>query len=147
MAIVIDHTLEIDAPLGTVWHVLTDLKNYGEWNPFVIACESSLQPGAAIYMQVKVLAKAQPQKETIFEHAPQRLLSYGVNLPLGLLKSYRVHELEMLNAKRTLYRSRFKLEGWLSPLVAMTLEKNLRRGFAEMSAELKARAEMLSDKF
>lgn len=147
MAIVIDHTLQIDAPFGTVWHVLTDLENYGEWNPFVVACESSLQPGATIYMQVKVLAKAQPQKETIFEHVPQRLLSYGINLPLGLLKSQRVHELEILDARRTLYKSKFKLTGLLSPLVAMTLGENLRRGFAEMSAALKTRAEILSEKF
>jgi len=40
--------IEIDAPARVVWQVLTDLDRYGEWNPFCVRAESSLQVGTPI---------------------------------------------------------------------------------------------------
>ena len=45
MGFIIDETVYIDAPAEVVWQVLTDLPSYGEWNPFVSRCESTLVPG------------------------------------------------------------------------------------------------------
>jgi hypothetical protein len=144
MALIIDHTLEIDAPLATAWQVLIDLERYRDWNPFVVECRSTLIPGAPIDMQVELgAAQPRPQRETIFEHRPQQFLSYGINAPLGALRSRRSHEFTALAPQRTLYKSKFNLGGWLSPIVALSLEKNLRRGFEGMSNALKARAESL----
>lgn len=41
-------TVEIDAPARVVWQVLTDLPNYGAWNPYCIRCESTLEMGAPV---------------------------------------------------------------------------------------------------
>ncbi|MEO6029318.1 MAG: SRPBCC domain-containing protein [Candidatus Binatia bacterium] len=142
----IDHTLEIAAPAATVWSVITDLDRYPEWNPFVIACRSTLEPGRPIDMRVRVFPGfAQPQRETIFEHVPGRFLSYGVApMPLGMLASTRSHEVTALGADRTRYDSRFELRGWLAPVVKALLGGRLAGGFAAMSAGIKTRAEMLS---
>ena len=36
------HTqIDIGAPIGTVWDVLTDLAAYREWNPFVLEASDS----------------------------------------------------------------------------------------------------------
>lgn len=145
MPIIIEQTLEIDAPLETAWSVLTELDRYGEWNPFVVRCRSTLRPGAPISMRVKVLPFfAQPQRETVFDHVPRRRLSYGISLPTGMLNSYRSHEFETLPGNRTLYRSKFRLQGWLSPLVALLVKPNLQRGFGAMSAALQRRAEAIA---
>lgn len=146
MALVIDHTLDIEAPAEIVWQVLTDLASYGEWNPFVVACDSSLAVGTPIHMRVRVLpALAQPQTETVFEHEPGSLFSYGLaGNALGMLKSYRSHRLEVSGERRCRYQSHFELSGWLSPVVALAVGSNLRRGFSEMSAAIAKRAEELA---
>jgi hypothetical protein len=141
--VLIVHTLDVAAPAATVWRVVTDLVRYPEWNPFVVACRSTLEPGSPIAMRVRVLPfVAQPQRETIFEHVPGRLLSYGLApLPLGVLASTRSHAVEALAPERARYVSRFELRGWLAPLVETLLGRRLAAGFAAMSHALVARAE------
>lgn len=142
---VIEHALEIDAPAQRVWQVICDLDRYPEWNPFVVACRSSLVVGEAIDMRVRVFPFfAQPQRERILEHVPGRRLCYG--LPpraSGALASRRCHEILPLGPARSRYVSRFELSGWLAPLVRLLLGARLRAGFAAMSAAVKARAEAL----
>lgn len=138
-------TLEIAAPAATVWTVITDLDRYPDWNPFVVACRSTLQPGSPIDMRVRVLPfVAQPQRETIFEHEPGRLLSYGIGpMPLGALASRRSHAVEPAGPERARYVSDFRLDGWLAPVVQGLFGRRLAAGFAAMSAAIKARAEAL----
>lgn len=45
-------TVQIDAPARVVWQVLTDLPRYGEWNPFCVKAESTLEMGAPVHMQL-----------------------------------------------------------------------------------------------
>jgi hypothetical protein len=42
--------VEIDAPASIVWEILVDLPRYGEWNPFCVKCESTLEMGAPVVM-------------------------------------------------------------------------------------------------
>ena len=65
MAFVIEETREIAAPAEVVWEVISDLSRYGEWNPFVSKCESTLQPGDAIDMTVHLMKKPQQQLSLI----------------------------------------------------------------------------------
>ena len=137
------HTIEIAAPAERVWQVIVDLDRYPEWNPFVVACRSSLRVGDPIDMRVRVLPFfAQPQRETILEHEPGRLLCYG--LPKrgpGALFSRRCHEVDAQGHARSRYVSRFELDGWLAPVVRTLLGRRLAAGFAAMSAAIGKRAE------
>lgn len=88
---------------------------------------------------------AQPQRERIFEHAPGRLLCYGVRgMPLGALVSRRCHEVRSIGAQRSLYESRFELSGWLAPLVQCLLGRRLAGGFHAMTEAIRHRAEELN---
>lgn len=138
----IEESIEIDAPAEVVWHVVTDLDRYGEWNPFVVACRSTLEPGAPIVMRVRVLPWfAQPQTETIFEHVRGRRFSYGVaGGALAPIRSRRSHDVEALSPDRTRYTSRFALEGWAAPIVRTLLGGRLRHGFHAMTAAIGERA-------
>ena len=141
----IDHQHHVDAPAEVVWRVICDLERYPEWNPFVVSCESTLAVGDPIAMRVRVLPfLAQPQREWILEHEPDRRLCYGISsLPFGALASRRCHEVGSEGEARALYRSSFRLSGWLAPLVALLLGRRLRAGFGAMSAALCDRAEAL----
>jgi hypothetical protein len=142
MTLVIDHVHSVDAPAGRVWAVVCDLASYPEWNPFVIACSSTLEVGDPIWMRVRLIGFAQPQREQILEHEPGRRLCYGLAPSrLGALSSRRSHEVEPLGADRSRYTSHFELRGWLAPLVSFLLARRLRAGFSAMSAALVARAE------
>jgi hypothetical protein len=145
VAFIIDENLDVAAPASTVWEVLTDFPRYGEWNPFVVACASTLEVGSAIDMRVHVLdAFAQPQRETIFEHVPGQRFCYGLaGDALGALSSRRSHEVTSRGDRSAIYRSHFELSGWLAPLVRALFGRKLERGFHEMTRAIGKRAEAL----
>lgn len=142
MAFVIGHDLEVDAPAERVWEVITDLDRYGEWNPFVPECRSSLRPGEPIDMKVKLLGPPQSQREYITDRDEGRGFAYSMKpMPLGALSSWRSHAIEPLDAGRSRYRSHFQLDGWLAPVVRALLGRKLEAGFESMSHAVKKRAE------
>ena len=105
----------IRAPRQRVWEVICKTDDYPEWNPFVVACDSSFAVGSPIRMRVRVLPWfAMPQTETVRANREGEFLEYGIRLPLGLLESSRQHYLSELNANTSHYESRFCLRGPLA---------------------------------
>ncbi|MGO4612599.1 SRPBCC family protein [Nocardia sp. 2YAB30] len=144
MAFVIDLAVDIDAPAELVWQVITDFPRYGEWNPFVSECRSSLVPGEPIDMLVHIGGSRRKQREWIRSHTPGRELGYSMKpVPAGALHSLRSHTVTPLADNRTRYESHFELAGWLHPVVVALLGKNLRRGFAGMTDGIRKQAESL----
>lgn len=144
MSIVINYEHSIAASQETVWEVISDLKSYGEWNPFVVACESSMQVGSPIVMKVNLFPPIpMRQKETIQGYRDGEYLSYGIKLPLGALSSTRQHCLSKDDNGATRYESLFELKGWMSPLVKFMMSKRMAKGFDGMSRGIKQRAELL----
>lgn len=146
MPLRIDHTHEVEAPAEVVWEVLTDLDAYPEWNPFVVAASSSLEVGAPMDMRVRVLPfMTQSQREWVRSVEPGVGFCYGLAPTAGgALRSERSHRVVPLAPGRCRYESRFAIEGWLSGVVKALLGRALRRGFTEMSAAVKTRAESLA---
>lgn len=145
MSFRINRSVEIDAPAEVVWNVITDFASYGEWNPFVPRCESTLEPGSAISMDVQLGGKKlSRQVEWITARDDGRGFSYRMRpLPLGTLSSARVHRIEALEGSRCRYHSHFELRGWLMPLVRAVMDARLDKGFSGMTQGIKRRAEAL----
>ena len=145
MSFVIDISHEIDASPEVVWDVITDLKRYHEWNPFVVDCKSSLQPGDPIDMQVQLMGRPQRQVEFILENVEGKYLAYRMKpLPLGALSSRRSHTVEALPGGRCRYESHFELNGWMMPLVRGLLKSRLEKGFTGMSQGIVERSAQLA---
>ncbi|MCA2206632.1 SRPBCC domain-containing protein [Nocardia rosealba] len=141
MTLVIDETVEIDAPAAKVWQVLTDFAHYGEWNTFCYEAASTLVPGEPIDMMVNLGGNKRAQREWIRTHTPGVEFSYTMKpVPLGALHSLRSHTVVPLGEDRCRYESRFTLAGWLSPVVTLALGKHLSAGFNAMTAGVAARA-------
>lgn len=134
----IDNEFIVAAQNSEVWDVITQVNKYGEWNSFVSHCESTLVPGESILMRVHLLPIPINQKETIFEYQPGVILSYGVKLPFNLLNSTRTHTVTNLENERVRYRSSFRLNGILAPLVRLIMAKKLTAGFSKMAHEMQA---------
>ncbi|NNL11582.1 MAG: SRPBCC domain-containing protein [Pseudomonadales bacterium] len=132
---------EIPAPRQLVWDVICDTESYALWNPFIVACESSFEPGTPITMRVKMPPlPVFTQKETIFSNVSGELMEYGINQPFGLLSSVRQHVLTELSADSCRYESFFELRGKLAPMVGFALGKKLERGFAGMTQGIARRS-------
>lgn len=144
MSYVIDRTLEIAAPAEVVWEVITDFARYGEWNPFILECRSTLKPGDPIDLKVRLLSIPQPQREWINAHVSGQRFAYNMKpMPLGALTSLRSHDVEPAGVARSRYRSHFELNGWLRPVVTGLLGSRLQKGFAGMTEGIQRRAEQL----
>jgi len=142
VAFALRQSVVIAAPTEVVWDVICDLSRYGEWNPFVVAAQSTLQVDDPIVMRVRIFdAFKQSQRETIFEHIPQERLCYG--LRGRAIRSHRCHLLRPLDDDRCEYTSDFELAGPLSHLTRALLGSRLERGFREMTDALALRAEAL----
>lgn len=73
-------TVEIEAPSSVVWNVLTDLDNYGRWNPFCLSAKSTLAMGAAVEMVLAGQYSGENgtfvNTEYVCAFVPERLLSW-----------------------------------------------------------------------
>jgi hypothetical protein len=144
MPFVLNHDLEVKAPAALVWEVITDFAHYRDWNPFVVECRSTLEPGEPIDMQVMLTDKPQDVHEVVVECVPGRRFAYRMKpIPLGALSSLRSHDIASRGAGSSTYRSHFELNGWLAPVVLALYRKNLERAFGSMSAAIQQRAEAL----
>ena len=145
MAFAIDHDLEINAPPEKVWEVISDLDSYGEWNPFVLECRSTLKPGDPLRMKVKLGSGVRQEQERVASYNEGVGFSYRMEPPpLGALASYRSHKIVPLGEGRSRYISHFELNGWLSPVVKAFVGSKLQAGFDGMSHGIKDRAEALA---
>ena len=139
----IEFIREIAAPPELVWQVITEFSSYGEWNPFVTACDAELRAGAPISMTVVLGKNTRDQVEFVSQVIPGELFEYRMK-PVGpLLHSYRQHEVMGLDDGNTRYRSTFELNGWISGLVGLSLGSALQDGFQGMTDSLVSRAESL----
>ncbi len=79
-AIIVSETVDINAPASVVWDILIDMPKYGEWNPFCVECESTLEMGAPVNMKLKSYVNAEPEFfdncEFVCAFEPEKLLSW-----------------------------------------------------------------------
>lgn len=148
MSVLIEHRFEVNAPISTLWQVISDFDSYAQWNPFIVGCECDLAVGNSITMQV-VLGEGKArraQTEYISELEQGSHFAYtSPKNPTVLLRSYRCHTLTELEGGRSEYYSRFELHGWLVPILGLIMNKPLQWGFDAMSRGIVQRAEALSE--
>lgn len=145
VSFVLEHSVEIGAPAATVWAVLTDFDAYGQWNPFVPRASCRLEPGGPIDMDVRLRGDTlRHQREFINRVDPGRSFSYSMRpAPLRLLRSVREQTVAPSGPGTCHYASHFQIDGLLVPVVEALLGGGMRRGFDDMTAGLKRRAEEL----
>lgn len=148
-------TVEIDAPLETVWAVMMDTAAYGEWNPFCFRadCPSPPKPGDPIILHVRWAngrTTTSPERISAVEPphadgaAQRALLSYvyeGLPAKLGLVRGTRLQRLTQEPGGPTIYDT---VEEFSGPLVPLAGPGRVAEGFQRHAEALKARAESLA---
>lgn len=144
-AIVRSEVVSIDAPASVVWDILTDLPRYGEWNPFCVAAESTLEMGAPVHMTLKSYLEPDvtfPNCEFVCAFEPEKLLSWA--LPYDDAWPYparRDQIIEATGAESCTYQSTDAFLGDTGIHVMRFAGPWVKRAFDDTALALKARAE------
>ena len=128
----------IDAPLATVWQVLTDLERYGDWNPFTHKVVTTLEPGSEIVLHVDMGPFGpKVQKERVAVVEDHCRLGWGMTMGGGkLLDCTRYQEIKDLGDGRTHYRTWETFHGPLGPLVVLFFGGRVQKGFSSVADSL-----------
>lgn len=148
-------TVSIDAPIETVWAVMTDVDAYGEWNPFLFRaeCPSPPRAGDPIVLHVRWRngrTTRSPERISLVEPphtdgaASRATLAYvyeGLPARLGLVRGTRFQRLHQVPGGPTVYDT---VEEFSGPLVPLAGPARVADGFRRHAEALKVRAEGLT---
>ena len=144
-AIVSSEKVEINAPASIVWGILVDMPKYGEWNPFCIACESTLEMGAPVNMKLKsyvVPGEVFDNCEYVCAFEPEKILSWA--LPYDEAWPYparRDQIIETISEDKCIYYSTDALLGDNGIHVMRFAGPWIKLAFDDTALALKERAE------
>jgi hypothetical protein len=139
----ISTSIDINASAQKVWQILLDFSAYEQWNPFIRSIGGQAIEGSPLQVQIqppggqrmafkaKVLS-AQPGREF-------RWLGHFI-LP-GLFDGEHCFQLEALGENQVRLTHSERFSGLFLPLLAQSLDTNVRQGFEAMNQALKSRAE------
>jgi hypothetical protein len=134
--------IEIAAPPERVWEVLTDLKGWDDWNPFIKAAG---RPEAGTRLLVEItppgLSTMKFSPTVLVAEAPRRFEWLGRVLFPGLFDGHHAFHLEPAGEGRTLLKH---FETFRGLLVGPVMRKQLAAtelGFKAMNGALKERVE------
>jgi len=144
-ALLVSDRVEIEAPASIVWEIMIDLPRYGEWNPFCVEADSTLEMGAPVNMKLKNYLEPDsffPNCEYVCAFEPERLLSW--QLPHDDAWPYparRDQIIEALGPDRCAYHSTDAFLGPNGIHVIRFAGPWVKRAFNDTAYALKARAE------
>ncbi len=139
--------IEIDAPASIVWEILTDMPRYGDWNPFCVRAESTLEMGAPVKMSLVDYTgggQLAANVEYVCAFEPERLLSWELNsTPEWPYPARRDQVIEALGPDRCRYLSTDAFIGPNGVHVMHFCGPWVTRAFNDTARALKRRAEAL----
>ena len=145
--LVVSDPIEINAPAMVVWKVLTDMPRYGEWNPFCVWAESTLEMGAPVYMRLVNYpnpGSLAPNCEYVCAFEPGRLLSWELkDSEAWPYPARRDQIIEELGPEKCRYQSTDAFTGPNGIHVMRFCGPWVTRAFNDSAKALKARAEAM----
>lgn len=135
--------IEINAPVATVWNILTDLENYYTWNPFIIKSEGKAEKGAQIRNTMLLPGmSAQVFTPTVLEAETNQSYRWlGSLFVKGIFDGEHCFYLKELGPEKTLLIQKENFTGILSGITLRFISKQTQQGFEAMNEALKVMAE------
>jgi hypothetical protein len=142
---VLTTSIEVEATVERVWEIVTEISAYPDWNPFITSIEGELAPGSRLEVRIQPPGgRAMTVRPVVKGVQKNRELSWlGRLFVRGVFDGEHRFQVEPLAEGRTRFTQSETFRGLLVPLTAGVLRKT-RRGFEEMNAALKNRAEAKS---
>lgn len=140
--------IDIQAPIATVWSVLTDLPRYQTWNPFIVSASGTAALGETLVCQPKMPGGRQYIfKPVVTRLVPGREFAWTGHVVHPLLGcGEHVFELEEIGENRVRLIHDEIFTGLFAPLVVLLAGNKTRKGFVLMNEALKREAEIRAGK-
>lgn len=134
----------INATPNKVWTVLTDFKDYPNWNPFIKSITGEPKVGQQITVSiVSTEGKAMTFKPEVVVFNPNREFRWiGKLLFKGLFDGEHKFELIDNGNGTTIFNHSEKFKGIVVLLFKKQLKDNTKKGFELMNESLKKRVEI-----
>lgn len=137
-------TLEIAAPIDTVWAHLFDTSKYPDWNPFTPRVDGTPVQDGAVTLHVRLGVMPWKQRMKVVTVDPPRTLAWSLRgAPRWALHGVRSQTLTDLGDGTTRYETLEIVEGALAPLVSMLFGGATQSGLDAVAQALKSRCEAL----
>ena len=135
--------IEIQATAQRVWAILADFAAYPQWNPFIRQIRGVPERGRSLEVRIQPSGtRGMTFRPTVLAAEPARELRWlGRLLIPGLFDGEHRFVIEPLPGGRVRFHHSERFRGLLVPLLRGKLERETKRGFDEMNAALKRRAE------
>jgi hypothetical protein len=139
----LDTSIEIAAPAGRVWAILTAFGDYPRWNPFVRAIDGSLEPGRTLDVTMQPPGgRSMRFHPVVLAVEPERELRWkGKLLIPGLFDGEHWFRVRHAAHGHVLFEQGELFTGMLVPRFKPTLDTSTRAGFVAMNEALKREAE------
>jgi len=136
-------SIEIRAPIATVWRILTDFAAYPDWNPHVRRVLGKPRPGArlAIYTRPPGGRTIVMRPRIISWSPPNELRWQATFLSRALFTGEHGFLLEATGPDRVRFVQDETFSGMLVPFYARLRLAATRRGFEQVNEALRERAE------
>ena len=135
--------IEINARAEKVWGVLVDFSSYPKWNPFIRSTEGEPVVGSKLKVFLQPSgSRGMTFKPDVLAADPQRELRWvGKLFVSALFAGEHIFTIEPLIDGGVKFTQSENFSGLLVPLFWKSLDTDTRRGFNEMNAAMKERAE------
>ncbi len=130
----------IDADVGAVWDVLSDIRSWPQWNPVVTRIKAKAKAGARAIVSLKVgpgPALTIPVKLHRFDSGE---ISWKGAVP-GVFSGYHYFRLEKAGDQQTRFTHGERFGGLLPKLTWNRMEAMLTPAYGEVNKALKQRVE------
>lgn len=138
------HTeIEISAPAGRIWKILTDIRRYHSWNPMIRNARGKLKVGAwlRLYFHPRgtIGVIFHPYLVTVDE--PREFRWRGLLAVPKVFVAEHVFYVTAVNDKQTLLVQDMEFYGLFAPLAVKLKGRMMREAFDGMNRALKQQAE------
>jgi hypothetical protein len=135
--------IEINVSMAKVWEVLTNLRRFAEWNPFIREAKGKVKEGSRLRLRIEPPGgKGMTFNPTVTRVVPESEFRWlGHLLIPGLFDGEHIFEIKSLKENSVNFTQREQFRGLLVPLLWNNLEAGTRQGFNEMNVALKKEAE------
>jgi hypothetical protein len=133
----------IDAPAGKVWGILTDFKNFENWNPFMHVKKGELETGEQLEVLLQVPGhKPITMRPTVVKVEPVREFRWSGSMWVkGVFDGEHAFRLEELDENRSRLVQCERFRGVLAPLILHMIGEDIEHGFEMMNLSLKKESE------
>ncbi|MDP6934840.1 MAG: SRPBCC domain-containing protein [Myxococcota bacterium] len=135
-------SIDIDAPVDTVWAILADFASYETWNPLTVRIDGEPRVDEVVTLHVELGGKSTVRKHVISRVEPGAALCWTIRTRKPwLMRGERCQTLEELGEGRCRYVNEECVEGLVSWIVALTYKGTIRQALEACGQALKTRSE------